>query len=244
MKRRDATDPTPIYYKLQNMLREEIENGHWIVGERIPPERLLSQIHAVSIGTVKKAILNLVNEGYLYRIQGKGTFVAGMALQPESLRYYRLLNDFEDKEIELQVRLLNLRKTKAIKAINRMLALAKDQQLYEIKRVFLKDNEPIVYSVSYLPQQMFGGLGRFPKQTFEKVPLYLFLEESYGLTTISNKELFSATTADRFSAKVLNAPIGTPLLFIEMVSFTYKLNPYEYRKSYCMTDKKAIFREM
>ena len=91
-------DPTPAYYKLQMMLQKEIENGRWVPGQAIPPERALAESHQLSVGTVKKAILNLVNQGYLYRIQGKGTFVAGMTLQPESLRYYRFLEDFSDEE--------------------------------------------------------------------------------------------------------------------------------------------------
>ena len=93
-------DPTPVYFKLQMMLQEEIENGRWAPGQNIPPERSLAESHNLSVGTVKKAILNLVNKGYLYRIQGKGTFVAGMTLQPESLRYYRFLEDFNDEEDE------------------------------------------------------------------------------------------------------------------------------------------------
>ena len=96
-------DPTPAYFKLQMMLQEEIENGRWAPGQAIPTERALAEAHQLSVGTVKKAILNLVNEGYLYRIQGKGTFVAGMTLQPESLRYYRFLEDFTDKEVELVI---------------------------------------------------------------------------------------------------------------------------------------------
>ena len=106
-------DPTPAYFKLQMMLQEEIENGRWSPGQAIPPERALAESHRLSVGTVKKAILNLVNEGYLYRIQGKGTFVAGMTLQPESLRYYRFLKDFSDEEVELQMRLWEIQLEKS-----------------------------------------------------------------------------------------------------------------------------------
>ena len=106
------SDPTPVYYKLQKILQNEIESGRWSPGEKISPERSLAELHRVSINTVKKAILNLVHEGYLYRIQGKGTFVAGTALRSESLRYYRLLRDFKDDEAHLKVKLLKLRTIK------------------------------------------------------------------------------------------------------------------------------------
>jgi len=165
-KKITGQDPTPVYFKLQIQLLKEIENGRWAPGQSIPPERILAETHKISIGTVKKAILNLVNEGYLYRIQGKGTFVAGNTLDPERLRYYRFLESFEDEEIELQIKLLNLIVTKSSEPISSWLKLKPNQNLYEIKRAFLGVEKPIVYCISYLPQKMFPDLTKFPKQKY------------------------------------------------------------------------------
>ncbi len=83
MKKTDGL-PIPAYYRLQMTILEDIEKGRWRPGECIPAERSLAELHNISIGTVKKALLNLVHEGYLHRIQGKGTFVAGTTLRRES----------------------------------------------------------------------------------------------------------------------------------------------------------------
>ena len=237
-------DPIPAYFKLQMMLQEEIENGRWPPGQAIPPERALAEFHQLSVGTVKKAILNLVHEGYLYRIQGKGTFVAGMTLQPESLRYYRFLEDFGDEEVELQIELTGLKVTKGIDPVNRYLNLRMNQSLFEITRLFYFDAQPLVYCLSYLPHKMFEDLANLPRQKFENIPLYIALEEIYGLPTISNKELVSAIPANGTTAKKLGIKKDSPVLLIEMLSYTYKQAPYEYRKSYCLTDKRAIYREI
>jgi GntR family transcriptional regulator len=237
-------DPTPVYFQLQKKLLKEIEDGRWTPGQIIPPERALAESHQLSVGTVKKAILNLVNEGYLYRIQGKGTFVAGMTLQPESLRYYRFLEDFIDEEVELQVKLLELKIIKGIDPVNRFLNLRMNQSLFEIARLFYYDALPLVYCVSYLPHKMFQDLANLQRKKFENIPLYIALEEIYGLPTISNKELVRAIPADGMTAKKLKLKKGSPVLLIEMLSFTYKQTAYEYRKSYCLTDKKAIYREI
>ena len=239
-----GSDPTPAYFRLQMMLQEEIENGRWAPGEVIPPERTLAESHQLSVGTVKKAILNLVNDGYLYRIQGKGTFVAGMALQPENLRYYRYLEDFDDKEVELQIKLLGLKVSRGLQPVNGFLKLKKNQNLFEITRLFYFGARPLVYCVSYLPHKMFEDLANLPRQKFENIPLYIALEEIYGLPTISNRELLSAVPADNNTARKLKIKNGSPVLLIEMLSYTYKQTPYEYRKSYCLTDKKAIYREI
>jgi GntR family transcriptional regulator len=243
-KAQSEDDPTPVYFKLQMMLQEEIENGRWAPGQNIPPERVLAESHKLSVGTVKKAILNLVNKGYLYRIQGKGTFVAGMTLQPESLRYYRFLEDFSDEEVELKIKLLDLKVTKGNDSINRFLQLRLNQNLFEITRLFYHDSKPMVYCISYIPQKMFQNLANLPKQKFENIPLYIALEEIYGLPTINNQELISAVPAPDRTANLLEIRKESPVLLIEMLSYTYKQTPYEYRKSYCLTDKKAVFREI
>jgi GntR family transcriptional regulator len=237
-------DPTPVYFQLQKKLLEEIEEGRWSPGQIIPPERALAKSHQLSVGTVKKAILNLVNEGYLYRIQGKGTFVAGMTLQPESLRYYRFLEDFSDEEVELQIKLLDLKVIKGIDPVNRFLNLRMNQNLFKVTRLFYFDAQALVYCVSYLPHKMFEDLANLPRQKFENIPLYIALEEIYGLPTISNRELVSAVPADGITAKKMKIPKGHPVLLIEMLSYTYKQTPYEYRQSYCLTDRKAICREI
>lgn len=237
-------NPTPVYYRLQTEIQQQIENGHWAPGERISPERSLAETYKVSVGTVKKAILNLVHEGYLYRMQGKGTFVAGTTLRLESLRYYRLLRHFKDAEAALKVKLLNLRVVSGRQPHNRYLKLRANQNLYEMKRLFYLKKKPAIYCVSYLPQKLFAKLEMLPTRVFEKVTLYETLEKNYGVPTIYNQELFGAVAADKTHAAHLGVNPGQALLFIEMMSYTYKEKPYEYRKTYCLTATRSVFREI
>jgi GntR family transcriptional regulator len=237
-------DPTPVYFKLQQEIQTKIENGQWAPGQCILPERILAENHKVSIGTVKKALLNLVYEGYLYRIQGKGTFVAGTTLRRESLRYYRFLRNFRDSEADLKIKLVELKKINGQQPHNHYLKIRSDQHLYEIKRLFFFKKKPIVYSISYLPQKMFQNLHEFPIYLFEKVTLYEALEKNYAVPTIYNHELFGVTVADAKTAQLLQIKDGRAVLFIEMLSFTYRDKPYEYRKSYCVTDERKVFNEI
>jgi len=243
MTNKKSGDPVPIYLKLQTKLMLEIESGRLEPGDRIPPENRLADHHGVSIGTVKKAILNLANEGYLYRVQGKGTFVAGTTLRRESLRYYRFLKDFNNPEANLNIEFLGLKKTKGIEHVNRCLKIRHNQALYEIKRLFLFNKKPLIYSLSYLPQKLFVKLDDFSPKQFERVPIYLFLEEKYGLPTIYNQELISSVPAAHEITQLLKVPERSPILFIEMIAFTYKKRPYEYRQSYCITGNNKILRE-
>lgn len=244
MKNKFSGNPQPAYYRLQIELLEKIENGRWSPGETIPPERHLAETFGVSVGTVKKAVLNLVHEGYLYRIQGKGTFVAGTTLRRESLRYYRLLEKFGDKEARLKVKLLGLKKIKGKTPLNQYLKIRINQGLYQIRRVFLLARKPLVYTESYLPQSRFKNLNTHPTRIFEKNTLYQALEKHYGVPTIYNQELFSIVTADKRVSRVLQIDHRQAILSVEMIAFTYKDRPYEYRKAYILTDDRKVHREI
>ncbi|MBW2368162.1 MAG: GntR family transcriptional regulator [Deltaproteobacteria bacterium] len=244
MYKKSAEAPIPVYYKLQKSLRDEIEKGIWGPGESIPPERKLAEIHQVSIGTVKKALLNLVNEGYLSRVQGKGTFVSGTMLRRQNLRYYRLLKDFRDEQVQLDVNVIEIKKTAGSEFHNRYLKIRRNQDLYEIRRLFSVAKKPIIYSLSYLPRKMLPGLDELPPKAFEKSLLFEMLEDKYGLTTVYNQKLFGAEAADKETAELLEIKAGMPILTVEMLSFTYADKPYEYRKSYCLSNERKIFVEI
>jgi len=238
-----AGNPRPAYFKLQEQLKNEIESGRLAPGERLLPEKKLAEIHQVSVGTATKAILNLVHAGYLYRVQGSGTFVSGSTLRFGRLRYYRFIKGFGGEEENLTIKLLNLKAEKGVEAINRHLQIDRTQGLFRLKRVLFSGRRATGLSISYLPQKMFRGLDKFPASRFEKVSLYTAIEESYGLPTILNREMLSAIPAGAEVARVLKVPEGTPILLVEMLAFTYKERPYEYRQSYCLTDEKKLFRE-
>ncbi|HEY9161915.1 MAG TPA: GntR family transcriptional regulator [Desulfomonilia bacterium] len=236
--------PLPAYYRLQEALRGKIEDGHWKPGDAIPSERLITEEYRISAGTVKKALGNLVDEGYLYRVQGKGTFVGKSILRQESLRYYRLVREFGDGMAELNVKLLGIREVKGFEPANRFLRIAGDHSLFEMRRLFSSNEKPVVYAVSYIPKTMFPGFETISASRLENSTFYEVIEKDYGIPTIRNQELFGAALADAKTAGVLKIGKDEPLLTIEMLSYTYKNMPYEYRLSYCLTSGHRILAEI
>ena len=76
LQKLDKTVPIPLYFQLKSLLLEEIKNGGYPVDGLIPTEKELSEMFQISRTTVRQAITELVQEGWLYRIKSKGTFVA------------------------------------------------------------------------------------------------------------------------------------------------------------------------
>jgi len=236
-------DASPRHYRLQQEIRRRIERGEWVPGSIIPPERKIAQESAVSLGTVRTAILNLVSEGLLYRIQGKGTLVSGTRMIRENIRYYRFTEDFGKREAVPQLRLLDLTKIEGRLEINRRLKSDKGEALYRLRRLVLISKRPAVFSVSYLPCRLFTGLEEFPRSRFEKVPLYLALEDHFGLPTLTNSELISVVSAEAEEAAMLRIAEGVRILAVEMLAFTYRNRPYEYRISYCRSEGRKLLRK-
>ncbi|MCF8031947.1 MAG: GntR family transcriptional regulator [Desulfarculaceae bacterium] len=236
--------PLPAYYKLQMELLAGIENGQWAPGEAIPPERRIAEQFEVSLGTVNRALANLVHDGYLKRIQGKGTYVAGTTIPLESVRYTRLRREFGDSDPRFKIKMLGLELVPGFEPANRLLKLRKTTKLWKMGRLFENRQGPMIYYLSYLPQTLFRDLDKFAMPLLEKITLYEAIEKKYGLPTIFNQEMFSAVPAPAEAARLLGAEPGSPILKIEMLSFTYKEKPYEYRISYCVTGDRQMFREM
>ena len=77
---------SPLYQQLMTRLKNDILAGVYPSGARIPSEQLLCETYGVSRVTVRKAMLDLVQEGLLVRKQGKGTFVADERIQRDLLQ--------------------------------------------------------------------------------------------------------------------------------------------------------------
>lgn len=235
-------DRLPAYLRVERAIRRDIEQARWLPGDMIPSEAQLSAIHKVSVGTVKKALHNLVTSGFLYRVQGKGTYVAGSFVRCDKLRFYRSQPGFHQPEPPYPVmRFVSCGLFPPFPEANASLKIAPDAGLIRLIRMLWADDEPYVLIESYFAAERFPALVREDPSRFEKQALTLIIENDYATPTMATQELTSAVAADAALAATLRLPEGSPVLLIEMASFTYKDEPYEYRRSFCVPGKK-IFR--
>jgi GntR family transcriptional regulator len=236
-------DPVPVYHQLEKAILEYIESGGLAVDDLIPPERDICKLNKLSLSTVRKALQNLVHKGYLYRIQGKGTFVANTSIRRKNIRYYSFVKRFRGETGRPEIRFIDLKKTRADEHISRHLDIKSGQDIYQLRRMIYFDQQPVVYCVSCLPCKLFPKLDEFQPYYFERHAFYIFVEKEYGVTTIMNRDIYGAESADKLLAEMLEVKKGHPLLLIEMQAITHKDKPYEYRVSHCRVDERKIRRE-
>lgn len=226
----DAGGPSfsPLYRQIKSLLIAGLQGGEWKAGEGIPSEIELAQRYGVSQGTVRKAIDELAAENLLVRRQGRGTFVATHAEQQQQYRFLRLMPD-EGQEPGLGRQLLDCKRQRAPAWIAKQLQMRAGDPMVEVRRLLHSKGKPVVLDDIWLPGDLFKGLTT-ERLNKHRGPFYGLFETEFGVHMIRAQEKVKAVAADEESAALLQVPVGTPLLSVERLSFTYGDKPVELRR--------------
>ncbi len=155
-----------------------IENEELKPGDAVPTERELCEIQGVSRMTVNKAIMSLVNEGLLYREQGKGTFVAKPKENKEIAGLKSFSEIMQDKGLKTETRILFFHIKEATKKIKSVLNLSDDNnKVIEISRLRMCEGEPVAIETVWIPHNLCSDMER---QTIEGKSLYETFKNKYN----------------------------------------------------------------
>jgi GntR family transcriptional regulator len=209
------------------MILASLQASEWLPGESIPSEIELANRYSVSQGTVRKAIDELAAENLLVRRQGKGTFVATHQEDNWQYRFLRLEPD-SGKKFHLKNQFLACEIAKPDPHINQLLKLKANDPILRIDRVQNFADKPIVFEEIWLPEAGFKGLSLEALVAWPG-PMYAFYESQYAIHMVRAEERIKALPADHELASHLHLPVGTALLSVERVAFTYGNKPVEIR---------------
>ena len=232
--RRGAPVFTPLYKQIKLLLVASLEQGEWKPGELIPSEFELAARYHVSQGTVRKAIDELAAENLVVRRQGKGTFVATHQEPRAQFRFLRIVPD-EGDIVPAHSRFLECRRMRASAEIAARLGLRAGASVVFVRRLLSFDDLPVVLDALWLPGALFKGLTA-ERLAAHRGPLYGLFEAEFGTRMIRAEERLKALAADADTAALLNVGVGSPLLLVDRVSFTYADRPVEIRRGWCRTE--------
>lgn len=226
----DKNSPIPIYYQLKELIKEEIRSNKYKSGTQISSESEISKKYNISRMTARHAIDRLVNEGVLYRIQGKGTFVA-----PERFRQdLAELTSFTQEMSRIGMRassvILGLAVEDASPDIKEKL---NHEKIIKIKRIRLCNNEPMGVETSYILYPEFKFI---LVEDMSTESLYALLTNKGGVKFSHAKQVMQASVADKEQARLLNVPPGTPILVDTRLTFMVDDMPIEYVEAFYRGD--------
>jgi GntR family transcriptional regulator len=224
----------PLYIQLTDLIKDQIARKVWQLDEMIPSENELAGIYQISVGTVKKALSQLVDEGVLYRRQGKGTFVNRPNFKRSFIRFFRYgVNDDPNGGLPSS-RVLDSKIIHPPPRIAKLLKLSGTDETIAIKRVrYLKDM-PLMAEDLYLPQKIFEG---FDDIDISQELLYPIYDEKYDTPVIWADEYLWPTIANSHIAGILAIDTGDPVISIERIAYSYGDEPVEFRASIGRGDK-------
>jgi GntR family transcriptional regulator len=208
--------PLTKYHQIYLVLREQLQEGRFADG--LPAEMVLVEQFGVGRVTVRKALEQLVQEGLIVRVAGRGTFPTARASQPAGAvtgrvrptRLAGLMENIVSASRTTTVKVLDWRVVGASATVAEQLQLPLGSKVRKAVRRRSSREGPLSYIVTYMPEHLVPGLSR---RALASTPMLQLLEES-GVEMGRTTQTISARQADAVVARELGVAIGTALLFV------------------------------
>jgi GntR family transcriptional regulator len=193
--------PVPLHSQLRHLLVAMIEDGHLQPGQPFPTERELAARFDVSLAPVRQAILDLVGEGVLYRVRGKGTFLHEPALVDNVSILSSFTASMRDRGLDVEMRLLRQEKRRAFVVL---------------ERLGVVEGEPVALFASQLSTKRFPGIG---DKLAQRGSLWDVLEQDFGAVVVRADTIVEVGRCGTEQSALLQIPAGSPLLIAQGTSY-------------------------
>ncbi|GAB6168939.1 GntR family transcriptional regulator [Clostridium carnis] len=208
----DKNSPIPVYYQLKNDLIAKISQGLWKAGECIASERELCEIYGVSRMTIRQAIGELVQEGILLRIKGKGTFVCEQTFKQQDMMSFTEIIKQTGKDLKSEV--VEFCKISTPENLAETFSL---DELYKIKRKRIVDGECVALETVFIPVDYCGYID----EEMLKGSLFRILDE-FGYVVEHSQSSIAAVIMNDELKDIFNVENEVPML--KIISKTFDKN--------------------
>ncbi|MFK4333442.1 GntR family transcriptional regulator [Bacillus sp. RC240] len=232
----------PLYHQLMERLKDPIEKGHWALGDKIPSENQLMDQFGVSRNTAKKAIEELVQEGILYRIQGKGTFVAKPKLQQSLMGFYSFSKVLKEKGLNPKDIILKIEEVKPNAKIKEALQLSDDVNVIEMKRLRCAEDEPFILESSFIPKRVVTDIEQLKR--VGEISLYDLFSQHFNTVVTRANEAFEPVLIRSEESEYLQTEEGRPALLLERTAYDTNGVPVEFCISIVRGDRCRFYTEL
>ncbi|MEZ9144749.1 UTRA domain-containing protein [Vibrio sp. 10N.286.52.C3] len=201
--------------RIKASIREQLQSGIFIEGQKLPSERNLSELFSTTRITLKDALVSLETEGLIYREERRGWYVS-----PERVRYNPLSRSHFHQMIREQhriaeTRLLSTRTEMATGDYAKALEIEQITPIHVIERLRFIDGRAVLFVENVLKAPLFDGV-LSENLTMSLTGIY---REKYGYETQRSRFDVIPTSAPAYVAKALNLAEGQPVLKICRVNY-------------------------
>lgn len=235
------SDAVPRYRQARQALQKAIEAGHFKSGRALPSETVIARSLQISIGTLRRAVDELVHAHVLVRHQGQGTFVAGHSPPRFMFQFFHVepQQDFGDvrphhaasQPVEYPaLECLAFEHGRADRRTAHALRLRAGAGVFQIENRVCLGGQPVMLDRLAISTAAFKNLTQ-TDFIHRQGTIFGLYQTAFGLTVLHTRERARAVLADARSAEVLGVAVGAPVMEIHRLALTFGDKPVEYRIS-------------
>lgn len=223
----------PAYLRIASALKTQIEKGDYLPGDRLPSESKLSKQFKVSPMTARRATQVLLDQDIICAVKGSGTYVKAPDLRTGTFTMEEFYNIFSDKT-RTKVKILEALIIKADTTIAEKLSLNPGDRTILIRRLLIRDGEPLIYHREYL---IYDPELRIVETELEVTSLRgLFVGKENSILK-SGELSIEATTLSKEEADLLNTHALQPAFRIVHLFSNYEDRPVSWGYFICRGDR-------
>ena len=229
-----------LYRVVKRSLLKAIEGGQYPAGGALPSESELAAAFEVSVGTLRRAVDELVSEHILVRRQGRGTFIALHNADRFLFQFFHVERSDGLREIP-QVELVAFERIRMDADAAEALGVATGHPGIQIDNRLRLQGKAVIHDRITVPAPLFKGLTE--KRLRERTStIYHLYQTEFGVTVTRARERARAIAAGPTAARILGLVPGTSVIQVRRTALTFGDKPIEYRVSTINTAQHEYVR--
>lgn len=225
-----------LYAQVRESIREQIAGGMLKPGEKLPPEEELSTLMGASRMTIRRGILDLIDEGVLYRRRGVGTFVAYRHIDRDHNRLAGYMESAQAEGFVPRIQVLVREIAGAKFLVARALNLREDEPVVRVRTLRLADDEPLAIHDEHIPYRLYPDI---LDASIDTRQLWELLSD-HGYIVKRAVQRVEARLADEEIAKLLDIEEGAPILYKLRTVYSEDGTPLEFAICYNRGDRYSL----
>lgn len=213
------------YGLLAQALRSRVITGEWAPGAALPAENQLAKEHKVALGTVRRALETLAQQGFIERIHGRGTFVRQGLAGATMLRFFRF--DGGTGEVPTS-QVLDRQTVNAPGEVARGLGIGVGEPVLRVHRLRLIGGHPRLLEELWLPLDLFGPLADGDTGTWGDL-LYPLFASRLHIHVCRARDAIGFGVLNATHAQHLGLPPGHPCALVQRAAYDIKGRCVEWR---------------
>ena len=221
----DRKNQEKLYIQVMRLVVDEIGRGTWVIGDRIPSEDELAVRFGVSKITIRQALSNLAADGYLMKVQGRGTFVAGNKPVVGLTMKTGFTDGLFGRVVQETREVLERGVVEPPEEVRRLLGI--DGPIYRIANRRLAEGVPVSSDESYVPAGLLPGIEGEDLGGFR---LFAAIQERGTRKVFRMRQTVEITALTAREADTLGAVAGTPVLAVHRLLIGAEDQPLAYSR--------------